>query len=121
MPLYRLDERGEAIYADHEDYEAWRNTIREEDLVVARSDIIELRGHVLDVDMKQHKYHPGKTLATVVTRLKPCPSGDKGPWETWVEGKEPEYYCSSRLQAEEAHKSLVNRMIMKYGGRFIIR
>ncbi len=121
MALYKLDDTGEAIRVDYGDFKEWCESADMTTLILARHDIIEHRQlKALAVDVLKGRYHHGKVLATVETKMKTSCDENVGPWHTGVEGEEPEYKSRSRAQALEAHKSLVNRVTKRYNGRVLI-
>jgi len=126
MALYKLDdETKEAVrVVDVDEWGAWRSHVTEQDLTLARHDIIEYKGVITAVDALKYPYHKGKVLDTVVTKLIPNRRDEyRHPWQIGVVGEDPEYAmtASTREQAKEAHKSLVNQKINAHGGRVLIR
>jgi hypothetical protein len=131
MALYKIDKTGEAIQVDRDEYTKWCGTLRGEPVVLARHDIIEhkqLGALALDT-MKQGKYHRGKVISTVVTRLVSntysLVNNDEyqtPPWETNILGDDPDcaYRSSTTAQAREAHKLVVNLELKRCGGRLLI-
>jgi hypothetical protein len=121
MALYKLDETGEALRVDLNDFAA-TGRVDETALVLARHDIISHKQlTAFAVDAIKGKYHNGQVLATVVTKLRRITDNDNvPPWETMVVGDDPEYHSGTRAQAMEAHRALVNRTVKDYGGRVLI-
>jgi hypothetical protein len=72
------------------------------------------------VDVLKHPYHDGKVLVTIITRMMANETELDYPWHTGVLGEEPEYKSNKREQAMEAHKTLVNRKVKRFGGKVFI-
>lgn len=128
MALYKLDgETGEAIRViDVEEWGAWRGGMSDKDLVIARTDIIEQRVSfkkiVSAVDVLKCPYHDGQVILTVVTKLVPNQRDEnRHAWEIGIVGEDPKYNMttSTRKQALEAHRSLVNAQLKAHGGRVL--
>jgi hypothetical protein len=122
MALYKLDdETGEAVRCDYDDFLCWSGRLDETTRTLARHEIIEHKQlKALAIDALKCKHHNGKVLATVVTRLRPNTDEHTPPWETLVEGEEPEFHSGTREQALRAHRALVNRTTNAKGGRVLI-
>ena len=120
MALYKLDETGEAVRVDYEHFREWCEGVDVATLVLARHDIIEHKQlGALAVDAIKGKYHRGKVLATVETKLRTSCGETAGPWETGVVGDDPDFRTSSRAQAALAHQTLVSSTVKRFGGRVL--
>lgn len=123
MTLYKLDETGEAIHVDLNRWAEWYAHVDRSTLTIARHDIIEVKEKKIGavaIDALKHPYHDGRVLATVVTKMNANETGIDYPWQTGVIGEEPEFRTTTRKQALQGHRNLVNQQIRKYGGRVFI-
>lgn len=120
MAFYKLNEAGEAERVSYDDWRDYCGCVDMSTLVLAQHDIIATKQ--LKALAVRSGTHGCKVLATVKTRML-MNTGDDSlpPWETFVEGEEPEYRSTKKAQALEAHRSLVNRITNKYGGRVLLR
>jgi hypothetical protein len=111
--MFIIDEKGNAVYADHQAWTRWVDRKRNEDLLVGRHHVVRnTDGLVFEVSDNANLRNLEKII-TVETKFNQYPAFGALVWETRA-GDELEGSSSARAAAVSFHNRTVYRMVKKY-------